>query len=59
MWKARKRLKLRGAVYYAWRDQRVYAGGKHFWGLHTGLHRVNGRPKPAFRAFRSTVRSLR
>jgi hypothetical protein len=59
LWKARKRLKLRGAVYYAWRDQRVFAGGKNFWGLHTGLYRVNGKPKPALRAFRRTVRSLR
>src|SRR5439155_24624234 len=51
LWHARNRLKLRGAVYYSWRDQPVYAGGKNFWGLHTGLIRVNGTPKPALRSF--------
>jgi hypothetical protein len=59
LWRARSRLKLRGFVYYAWRDQRVYAGGKDFWGLHTGLNGIDGRPKPALRAFRRAVRSLR
>jgi hypothetical protein len=59
LWKARKRLRLRGAVYYAWRDQPVYAGGKNFWGLHTGLTRVNGSPKPAMASFRRTALSLR
>jgi hypothetical protein len=59
LWKARKRLKLRGAVYYAWRDQPVYAGGKNFWGLHTGLTRVDGSSKPAMASFRRAALSLR
>jgi hypothetical protein len=59
LWHARKRLKLRGAVYYAWRDQPVYAGGRNFWGLHTGLNRMNGTPKPALQWFRRTALSLR
>jgi len=59
LWKARKHLKLRGAVYYAWRDQQVYAGGKNFWGLHTGLNRVNGTAKPALSSFRRAALSLR
>ena len=59
LWKARRRLKLRGAIYYAWRDQPVYAGGKNFWGLHTGLNRVDGSAKPALAAFRKTALSLR
>lgn len=59
LWHARKRLKLRGAVYYAWRDQEVYAGGRNFWGLHTGLNRINGTPKPALSSFRRAALSLR
>ncbi len=41
------RLKLRGVVYYGWKDATPYAGGKDFWGLHTGLLRLDGRGKPA------------
>jgi polysaccharide biosynthesis protein PslG len=59
LWAARRRLRLKGLVYYAWRDQRVYAGGKDFWGLHTGLNRIDGRPKLALRYFRRAVRGLR
>jgi hypothetical protein len=59
LWRKRGALGFRGLVYYAWRDQRVYAGGKNFWGLHTGLHYRNGRAKPALRAFKRAVRSLR
>jgi hypothetical protein len=59
LWHARNRLKLRGAIYYAWRDQPVYAGGKNFWGLHTGLTRVNGSAKPALSSFRRAALSLR
>jgi len=59
LWKARKRLNLRGIVYYDWRDQPVYAGGKNFWGLHTGLLTRNGQAKPALRWFRKAVASLR
>jgi hypothetical protein len=58
LWHARKRLKLRGAVYYAWRDQQVYAGGKNFWGLHTGLNRLNGTAKPALKSFRKAALGL-
>lgn len=46
----RERLRLRGIVYYAWRDARPYAGGRDFWGLHTGLLTRGGRAKPALRA---------
>jgi hypothetical protein len=54
--KARGRLHLRGLVYYAWRDGRPYAPlFKDFWGLHTGLLRVNGQPKPALAAFASAI----
>jgi len=56
----RLRLRLRGVVYYSWRDARPYAPQyKDMWGLHTGLLRVDGSPKPAYRAFRRAVRGLR
>jgi hypothetical protein len=59
LWAARFKLRLRGIVYYSWRDQHVYAGGKDFWGLHTGLNYVDGRPKLALDYFRRAVQSLR
>lgn len=52
-------LKLRGFVYYTWRDLPVYPGGKDFWGLHTGLLDIQGRRKPAYDAFADGVRALR
>jgi hypothetical protein len=58
LWKARFRLNLRGIVYYAWRDESVYSGGKDFWGLHTGLLTLNGQSKPALASFRNAVASL-
>ena len=59
LWRARTRLNLRGVVYYSWRDQPVYAGGKNFWGLHTGLTTMNGTPKPALQWFSRAIASLR
>ena len=58
--KRRGSLKLRGFVYYAWRDGAPYAPlYKDFWGLHTGLLRRNGAAKPALSAFKSTVARYR
>jgi len=55
----RGRLRVRGVVYHSWLDGRPYAPDFHdFWGLHTGLNRLNGRPKPALRAFTRTARRL-
>jgi len=59
LWRARNRLKLHGVVYYAWRDQEVYPGGKRFWGLYTGLTRLDGSPKPALKHFRRVALRLR
>src|SRR4051794_28098122 len=53
-----RRLGLEGIVYYNWRDAQPYPGGKDFWGLHTGLLRENGAPKPALRAFSAAAVSL-
>ena len=56
----RGRLRLRGVVYYSWRDSRPYPPHyKDMWGLHTGVLRLDGSPKPAYHAFRRAVRGLR
>lgn len=55
----RHRLSLRGFVYYGWRDLPVYAGGKDFWGLHTGLLDIRGDAKPALDAFAAAVHAIR
>jgi hypothetical protein len=58
--KVRRRWRLRGVVYYSWRDLAPYAPlYKDLWGLHTGLLNRNGTPKPAFFAFKSAVSRLR
>lgn len=55
----RKSLGIRGVVYFNWRDSTPYEGGKDFWGIHTGLLDISGKPKPGFDAFKSTTQSLR
>jgi hypothetical protein len=52
----RRELGVRGVVYFNWRDAQPHRGGQDFFGLHTGLLRRNGSPKPAFRSFRAEVR---
>jgi hypothetical protein len=57
--RAQARLKLRGFVYYSWRDAKPYGPlFKDFWGLHTGLLRRNGSQKPAYSAFQQAVARL-
>jgi hypothetical protein len=52
--------RLSGVVYFGWRDGAPYAPDfKDFWGLHTGLITLKGRPKPALRAYAGTVARLR
>jgi polysaccharide biosynthesis protein PslG len=61
-WLARKRrrMRLRGFVYFQWRDQRPYPPHyRDLWGLHTGLLDVAGRPKPALFAFSGAARRVR
>ncbi|MFL5333766.1 MAG: glycosyl hydrolase [Geminicoccaceae bacterium] len=57
---ARKRrsLKLRGFVYFDWRDGQPF-NGKDFWGLHTGLLNIEGQPKPAYSALQQALAALR
>jgi hypothetical protein len=46
------KLRLRGVVYYSWRDHAPYPPKYNdMWGLHTGLLDLNGNPKPAYYAF--------
>jgi hypothetical protein len=55
----RERLRLRGMMYFNWQDQLPYAPSfKEFFGLHTGLLRLDGSRKPAFGAFSETVRAM-
>jgi hypothetical protein len=57
--KNQAKLKLRGFVYYSWRDGAPYAPlFKDFWGLHTGLLKRNGSPKPAYSAFQQAIAQL-
>jgi hypothetical protein len=58
--KLRRKLRLRGVVYYSWRDSQPYPPKYNdMWGLHTGLLDVNGNPKPAYGAFGQAVAALR
>jgi hypothetical protein len=57
--KLRRKLRLRGVVYYSWRDAPPYAPEyADQWGLHTGLLDINGVPKRGFHAFEQLTRSL-
>lgn len=55
---ARQRLRLRGIVYYNWRDAPPARGARDFWGLHTGLIARDGRAKPATAAFGEVAREV-
>jgi CTP:molybdopterin cytidylyltransferase MocA len=55
----REPLGVRGVVYFGWRDAPgVYAGGRDFFGLHTGLLRRGGSAKPALDSYRRVAESL-
>ena len=54
----RRELRLRGVVYFNWRDSLPYAGGQDFFGLHTGLLERDGRAKPALGAYRGVAGRL-
>jgi hypothetical protein len=56
----RRGLRLRGAIYYNWRDAPPYPPRyQDFFGLHTGLLDINGNPKPAFFAFKRVASGIR
>ncbi len=50
---------MRGVVYFNWKDSKPFAGGSDFFGLHTGLLDIGGRPKPALAAYRRASEALR
>jgi hypothetical protein len=54
----REELRIRGVVYFNWRDSTPYAGGRDFFGLHTGLLRLHGGPKPALAAYKNVAKTL-
>jgi hypothetical protein len=53
--RSREKLGVLGVIYYSWRDAPVYEGGQDFFGLHTGLLDIEGRPKPALSAYRAAA----
>jgi GH35 family endo-1,4-beta-xylanase len=58
----RDRLKLTGVAYYAWRDAPPptdVGGGSDYWGLHTGLLRLDATPKPALNAVLEASRAIK
>jgi hypothetical protein len=56
--RARASLRLRGVVYFKWRDTRLRRGIHDFWGHHTGLLTAGGKRKPAYFAFRRGALAL-
>jgi hypothetical protein len=57
--KQRRRLGIRGVVYFNWQDSEPYEGFHDFWGLHTGLLDSEGVPKPGLGAFASRAKRYR
>ena len=43
-------LRLDGVFYFNWRDVAGAPGSRDHWGLHTGLLREDGSPKPGMQA---------
>jgi hypothetical protein len=58
LYNARTQLDLSGFVYFDWRDSKPYPGVGDFWGLHTGLLNLAGKPKLAFKAFSNAANAL-
>jgi hypothetical protein len=54
----RDELRIRAVVYFNWRDSTPYAGGRDFFGLHTGLLRLDGQAKPALSAYKKVAKRL-
>ena len=54
----RDRLRLDGVFYFNWRDASPPPGAGDHWGLHTGLFRQDGSPKPAFQALTEVTASI-
>jgi polysaccharide biosynthesis protein PslG len=52
LYRARHKLKLRGLVYFGWKDRKPYPPNyDDQWGLHTGLLTAAGKEKPSYKVF--------
>jgi hypothetical protein len=51
-------LRLRGVVYFNWRDLPRAPGGEDYFALHSGLVDRQGAPKPALRAFERAAAAI-
>jgi hypothetical protein len=52
--------RIRGLVYFSWKDQRPYPPlFSDLWGLHTGLRSLDGRAKPGYFAFKRAAARFR
>lgn len=61
---SRSKLKLRGVVYYTWKDLAIYGGFGDFCGLHTGLSNIDGVnivgvAKPALASFSQAAAEIK
>ena len=54
----RGRLRLDGIFYFNWRDVSPAPGSGDHWGLHTGLFRQDGSPKPALQALTEVTSAI-
>jgi hypothetical protein len=54
----REGLRLRGVVYFNWRDLPRAPGGQDYFALHSGLLDRQGAPKPALRAFARSATAI-
>jgi plastocyanin len=52
----RTALNIAGVMYYQWKDALPYS--RDFWGLHTGLVRLDGTRKPGYAAFAAAAAEL-
>lgn len=52
-------LRLRGVVYFQWRDPDPYPGRREIWPFHAGLLDREGRAKPGLRAYERAIAALR
>lgn len=56
--RGREELGIEGVVYFNWRDSTPAEGTNDFFGLHTGLLKLNRQPKPGLHEFSATIREL-
>ena len=55
----RKKLKIASAIHYMWHDLPPATGQNDFWGLHTGLLRLDHSPKPVLAALAEASRTAK